>query len=131
MIKCIIYLWVHSTDDDFVVMVIWVESNDCFFNRGNLSMGTVLVFVNYNSPIFIPNTCDTKLREYYNNTESLLIRKYVELQISVVNKLCDFRDGLANHEKYYSRKSNKRTLSMHVVTHSQKLLSRKLVFCKK
>ena len=35
----------------------------------------------------------------------------------MVNKLHDFRDGLANHEKYYSRKSNKRALSMHMVTH--------------
>ncbi len=35
----------------------------------------------------------------------------------MVNKLRDFRDGLANHEKYYSRKSNKRALSMHIVTH--------------
>ena len=48
-------------------------------------------------------------------------------RITVVNKLRDFRDGLANHEKYYSRKSNKCILSMHVVTAHL----RKLVFCKK
>ncbi len=41
----------------------------------------------------------------------------------MVNKLRDFCDGLANHEKYYSQKSNKHALAMHMVTHSRKLLS--------
>ncbi len=66
-----------------------------------------------------------------NWRDMIIIHVWVYHKAPNINKLRDFRDGLANHEKYYSRKSNKRALSIHMVTHSQKLLSQKLVFCKK
>ncbi len=100
-----------------------------------------LVLTNRDTPLMYPTNNMLPLLwqlKHVTGEFSLAKQKYiiiiyytVQLQLSVVNKLCDFRDRLANHEQYYSRKSNKRALSMHVVTHSQKLLSRKIVFCKK